>query len=142
MSHEAMHESLSRMRPLALIGCLLFSCGTVPAPPGPCSPATCPSGCCDADGTCETRFSHCGKPGTQCVRCNLQSFCVGDRTTGEARCFQNQCGCSSGCCDEGLGPDGGSGSFQCLAGTSDTACGSNGSVCRRCTGTCVNGTCQ
>lgn len=123
--------------------CLLSACGAaVPPPPVACSPSTCTRGCCLADGGCEEGFGHCGAPGTQCVRCNLQSFCVTDRDTGARRCSLSQCGCNTGCCDEYLYPDAGRPTFQCLPGNTATACGSNGNSCRQCSGSCVSGACQ
>jgi hypothetical protein len=94
----------------------------------PCNKATCPAGCCDAEGICQpgTYVSLCGGGGAACTSCEPQGgsgpnlHCVDQQCTASA---QASCACPAGCCDS-LG--------ACQPGTSNTACG-KASSCTNCT---------
>ena len=133
-----------RLVVLALLGGLLLvllapGCGRSSLEPetlgdggngsGACSPATCPSGCCDASGTCRTGrdVRACGSAGDRCADCVADGFalCNGDGVCGrdDARCSAATC---AGCCtvDEGR--------LRCLSGTEPAACGGRGGACTDC----------
>jgi hypothetical protein len=96
-------------------------------PPPLCTPQTCPFGCCDAQGLCQSGFSV-----TQCG--NFSNFCQNCLPFGE-QCSNQQCvfvpdggGCSAqtcpfGCCD-GFG--------NCQSGFADGQCGNFGGFCQNC----------
>jgi hypothetical protein len=113
-----------------------------------CTPASCPSGCCDPSDQCvNPSFSACGIGGAACVRCNafLADACLGGACQCGAdtpcdagtECLSHQCQCTAascpGCCS----------GTACETGTSTAACGSGGAACLACTGSqaCQNGTC-
>jgi hypothetical protein len=130
---------------LASVGAVLFlvvgpGCGrsslepeslTDAAAPGSCGPSTCPTGCCDATGTCRTGrdVRACGSIGARCSDCVATGFsvCSTSRVCGrdDPSCGPASC---SGCCsvDEGR--------LRCLSGTEPSACGRSGAQCLNCTG--------
>ncbi|MBN2498152.1 MAG: hypothetical protein JXR96_26415 [Deltaproteobacteria bacterium] len=141
------------------------SCGRAGAACADCRPSTCePGGVCStcsaetcADGCCvgaschaPPSFEHCGMNGQACVACDreLADACGADGTCrcgqGPAcaegqRCEAALCACDAsscdGCCDaRGL----------CQPGTSNAACGLEGSACADCqqsSSTCHEGEC-
>ncbi|MDP1921257.1 MAG: hypothetical protein Q8L14_33760 [Myxococcales bacterium] len=65
-----------RLTLIALLGgLLLFSC---PGGVRPCSTATCPVGCCDAAGLCQSGMSSsaCGIGGARCSACTVTQNCT------------------------------------------------------------------
>jgi hypothetical protein len=57
---------------VGLLVSLAVGCGTVTK----CTPASCPQGCCDAAGACQTPNStQCGAVGGTCVACGLGQQC-------------------------------------------------------------------
>ncbi len=94
----------------------------------PCS-ATC-QGCCAPNGYCfypANTVTACGQGGLPCSVCpGANQACAG------GRCVDNTC---AGCVDN---------TGTCVAGTSTSACGSQGVSCVACSGgaTCANGMCQ
>jgi hypothetical protein len=101
--------------------------------PTPCDDATCPGGCCDANGICQSGVgaAACGSGGSACQTCPAGSGCFecppGVRCATERFCGCSPQSCPSGCCNVGI--FGGT----CQAGTFDTACGSGGTYCGDCT---------
>jgi hypothetical protein len=95
-----------------------------------CGPSTCPTGCCDASGTCRTGQDTraCGSIGGRCSDCvaNGFSLCNSAGVCGrdDPACSPSTC---SGCCalDEGR--------QRCLSGTEPAACGRTGARCASCT---------
>lgn len=98
---------------------------------GTCNSATCPNGCCGADGKCVDKALQgnlqCGANGASCAQCSGSFIC---NTQGG---FCQDTSCLTGCVQGG----------QCLSGTSTAACGSNGVACVGCASgqTCTNGVC-
>lgn len=75
---------------VGFLSALLPSCGGTT-----CSPASCPLGCCDALGRCQTATSQtCGVRGSVCTTCQLTESCFGGT-----------------CMGSGLGPAGGGTAF-------------------------------
>jgi hypothetical protein len=100
----------------------------------------CPGGCCTADLACQpgTTNSACGSNQNLCDVCPANGSC-GSAFEGDKigyGCLPTVappspgCGTCSGCCTGG-GPPGTTGT--CMDGTSNTACGFNGSSCWDCT---------
>jgi len=113
--------------------------------PAKCSSSTCPLGCCDANGVCQSSSATlCGTAGSTCQICPSGSQCL----------FKEYCGCNSvscpsGCCAALQDPTTGVylGVSGCRNGTSDTECGGGGDGCQDCTqfgnaGTCGNQQCN
>ena len=82
-----------------------------------CNAASCASGCCDANGVCQTASdATCGVGGAACVECSAGDSCTAGVCTAT-------CGaCTTGCCD----------GSSCMAGTATDACGANGAACIEC----------
>jgi hypothetical protein len=101
-----------------------------------CSPTTCPSGCCDANGVCQVGSVEdaCGNHGASCQTCPAGWQCGGQACYSP--CTPETC--PSGCCDDHTVPT------TCLPGTFRTACGTGGRGCLACpAGTfCSNQTCM
>ncbi len=99
-------------------------------PPGSCGPSTCPTGCCDGNGTCrtggDTRF--CGSGGFACSDCIAIGFdsCGAGKVCGRTVSDCSPQTCPNGCCTTEGGRD------RCLAGTAGSACGRAGSECVDC----------
>jgi hypothetical protein len=121
---------------LALVMCLVSCTGSKP-----CSPSTCPTGCCDAMGQCQTgsAVNACGQLGATCQNCSIGSTCNFGICVAPSPSGSGGGGGSTGC-------DG------CLAGStcihppnnsSSATCGASGRACVRCSsGTvCNNFTC-
>lgn len=113
---------------------LLLDGGTVTPTPegGVCSPATCPTGCCDARGVCRTGtdLRACGIFGQACSDCTAlgQDTCDATRKAcGRTVTRCNSDSCSTGCC--ATQPNGTS---VCLSGQATTACGGEGERCTDC----------
>jgi len=89
--------------------------------PPPCSGITCPLGCCDANGVCQTGgFANtCGENGTACVTCPPGTTCLEGR-----RCACDPQSCPNGCCSGQV----------CMPGNADNQCGNGGAQCLDCTG--------
>jgi hypothetical protein len=94
---------------------------------GTCNATTCPSGCCDANGVCQTgnTFDACGAFGQACRDCASvgADFCDSSshacgRTT--PRCDFSTC--SDGCCEGNI----------CLNGFDPNECGVSGQACQHC----------
>jgi hypothetical protein len=97
-----------------------------------CDFASCPAGCCDANGLCQpgATAAACGGGGAACQTCPAGSGCF-DCPPGQSCPALRSCGCTaescpSGCCDRGY-------RGTCQPGTLDTACGSAGFECGDCT---------
>ncbi|MDP3238367.1 MAG: hypothetical protein Q8N26_36575 [Myxococcales bacterium] len=108
-----------------------------------CSVATCPTGCCDANGACQrgVTTSACGTVGAACTSCGESTVCVngacvggqgGGAGGGAASC--SAASCPRGCC---------SGSGVCMEGSGSASCGSGGAQCSTCAASeiCVSGVC-
>jgi hypothetical protein len=132
----------ARLFALACLGALLFvfvapGCGRTSLEPeslddggaASCGPSTCPTGCCDANGTCRTGrdVRACGSIGGTCSDCVADGFslCTTSRVCGreDPKCSPSTC---SGCCsvDDGR--------LRCLSGTAPAGCGSSGAQCSNC----------
>jgi hypothetical protein len=89
-----------------------------------CGPATCPKGCCNAQGLCVdgAGTAACGTGGKACVACPAGSNCDFDARVcvGTGECGPWNCG---GCCD----PWG-----NCNWGGDPWACGVGGGLCEDC----------
>ena len=101
-----------------------------------CDSATCPGGCCDADGICQPGVSAiaCGGNGTACESCPVGSEC-GSCPPGYSCPAERFCGCTPQSCPTGCCAGGPFGAFggTCQAGTVDSQCGSGGTRCEDCT---------
>ena len=124
------------------------------APPGPgaggsgvCNFGTCPLGCCDSNGVCQSGSPiFCGTGGKVCAICPSGTECLYND-----QCLCTATSCPNGCCDHQpgpLGPEGGAfpGPY-CAEGTSDISCGTSGVTCADCTaqgqgGSCVKQECS
>lgn len=124
----------------ATLALVFVGCGD-DAPPGPptgCSATTCPTGCCQADGTCVTS-NPAGACGIYGAACTAWKQCTGAQSCDPASrtCVGNteSCGPANcvGCCQGNT----------CVGGNSPTTCGAGGGSCAQCAGTqsCINGTC-
>ncbi len=92
-----------------------------------CNAQTCPFGCCDATGTCQSGFNantQCGGGGSLCLDCTkFGATCIGQTCyspDGSSPCSQS----CAGCCDS---------TGNCQGGFLDTQCGENGGACQNCT---------
>lgn len=103
-------------------------CGRIP-----CDVGSCPLGCCDAEGRCQTVSADkaCGTGGGTCQDCTTTNrICVAQicvsRGGGGGR-DGGVCGAANcaGCCEPG----------GCRVGSFDNACGTGGAACRNCTAT-------
>ena len=98
----------------------------------PCSATSCPSGCCDTNGTCRagTDNGACGFGAQQCVACAQQGLsCVAsDGGANGGTCAAPDAGTAcgptncTGCCAQGI----------CLDGANSNQCGSHGQSCAAC----------
>jgi hypothetical protein len=88
----------------------------------PCTPDTCPNGCCDANGVCQpgTATSECGFGGEPCHVCTPPEQC---RANGTCRASCGPDTCPNGCCDA---------NGECLSGDENVACGTGGVQCVPC----------
>ena len=86
-----------------------------------CNSSTCPSGCCDAQGNCQSGNTNaaCGDQGQKCVDCKqsgqscaAQGFCYSGQHCGPDNC--------AGCCTA---------TGQCRNGSSSFRCGEFGALC-------------
>lgn len=104
-----------------------------------CDASSCATGCCDANGECQSSNGNtCGVGGQLCVRCDFGEtcnlgICFGNPQGGGSG---NTCGpstCLAGCCDT---------SGVCQPSTADH-CGVAGEACGKCAngGSCNNGEC-
>lgn len=116
-----------------------------------CDDVSCPSGCCDDGNQCQNRsLSKCGTNGDSCFSCSSESA-DNCSATGECMCGQNPvCGSSQRCsggactCDSNSCPNGCCSTLnECLAGDSNTACGTKGEACQQCASfsACISGAC-
>jgi hypothetical protein len=103
-----------------------------------CNAATCPTGCCDATGLCQTGASltQCGAGGEACQNCQARGFTVCDPTQHACGNVVPVCqpGSCAGCCVGNT----------CFAGTDPTECGLGAEACQNCQSqgeTCANGSC-
>jgi hypothetical protein len=80
------------LRLVALSSVVLFTACPTPAPI--CSPTTCPTGCCDANGQCQggLSVSACGTLGRECSVCNASQVCA----SGSCQATMSSGGGSSG----------------------------------------------
>jgi hypothetical protein len=121
----------------AVCGTCGGSCVTGNCVGGPsCDSATCPFGCCMADGTCWTGgedATHCGRMGQLCFSCGPGYTC--DPNAGPFSVCTVSCGPQNcqGCCNGGV----------CSTGTDPTSCGTSGNTCVQCAPgqSCVGGAC-
>ena len=97
-----------------------------------CNASSCPNGCCDTSGKCQTSSNPtCGTGGVACAVCGTGTTC------SSGKCVCNASSCGGGCCN----------GTSCLAyaSESNTLCGSGGATCAPCASgqTCstANGTC-
>jgi hypothetical protein len=100
-------------------------------PDAGCGPATCPNGCCDANGECVTPSEQaCGLFGEACTSCGPNGYCKGGCITPTTNCGPQNCG---GCC---VGPN------YCADGVHGAICGHGGEPCARCDPMDGTGTCE
>ncbi|MFO0663387.1 MAG: hypothetical protein U0174_05520 [Polyangiaceae bacterium] len=96
-----------------------------------CSSETCPDGCCDATGQCRIGSDSraCGNLGNQCLDCVAGGGTCAPQTKecGKELTTCDATSCPNGCCSKNP-----SGTFLCLAGSGDTACGKGGAACENC----------
>lgn len=101
-----------------------------------CDAKVCP-GCCEPDGTCRTGMTPlaCGRNGAPCQECAPSDRC--DAVAGRCVLAPVRCGPATcpGCCTI----DG-----ECVDGSANEACGSNGASCGRCDldKVCANSGCE
>ena len=133
---------LARVLVLAILGALVLvllasGCGRASLEseyldggiPSACGPSNCPTGCCDATGTCRTGrdVRACGSVGGRCSDCVANGFdiCTSSRVCGrdDPSCGSSTC---SGCCAVEDGRE------RCLSGTEPSACGRSGADCTNC----------
>jgi hypothetical protein len=122
----------------------------------PCSPATCPNGCCDElQDVCRTDQRSCAGPGSPCCAgCCEGNFClpgndveacgvggvqcrpcpVGTNCDEQGQCLCNRDFCPDGCCENGPGQPG-----QCFNEGTPGVCGTGGVLCGRPNGTPCSG---
>ncbi|AKV03538.1 hypothetical protein AKJ09_10201 [Labilithrix luteola] len=105
--------------------------GTTAKPPVACGPQNCPTGCCDATGTCRvgSDLRACGSTGGKCSDCVAQGldFCSDRKTCGRTVAQCNASTCPNGCCSVDA-----AGRQQCLQGIEATSCGRGGARCEDC----------
>jgi hypothetical protein len=94
---------------------------------GHCNATTCPTGCCDATGTCQTGASNtqCGSSGEACQSCTAEGFQLCDpvrHACGNPVASCTSTNCSTGCCDGNV----------CFAGSDPNECGGLGGSCGHC----------
>jgi hypothetical protein len=129
---------------------MVGTCGTSGAACGGCQPgqrcnttngacvcdgSSCPSGCCDTNGQCQTSNTNtCGTGGAACMTCGSGLTC----SAGACTC--TAASCSGGCC--------GGGACVAYANQNVNTCGASGATCGGCslseaTAGCstTNGTC-
>lgn len=89
------------------------------SPPSQCTAATCPLGCCDATGKCQSASnSTCGKAGSACTTCSVSDSCVmGTCTPGNAGAGNTGAGTAGG----GNAGGGSSGSYGTFIANFSTA---------------------
>lgn len=110
--------------------------------PRECNAATCPNGCCDAKGKCETGtlVQSCGGKGLACVDCVNEGFDFCDPSRRSCAREVKVCdamSCADGCCAS-TGP----GRNICLQGDSPKACGKGGDMCATCSDFAGPGVCD
>jgi hypothetical protein len=99
--------------------------------PDACNPNTCPQGCCDGAGHCQsgTDVAACGALGAACQDCEAKGFSLCEATHHSCGNPVVNCGpgdCATGCCEgTSQGP-------VCFAGTDPNACGTGGQGCQQC----------
>ncbi len=98
---------------------------------GACGPSTCPTGCCDASGTCRvgSDVQSCGSFGAKCTDCVATGFDTCDasrKACGKKVPTCDATSCGSGCCVTT------GGTSVCLPGTDAAACGTGGGTCSNC----------
>lgn len=105
-------------------------------PGTPCTPQSCPNGCCGVDldgGVCYpgTADDTCGSGGVACTDCqNAHEVCVGG--VCGIPCSPSTC---NGCCDGNV----------CAVGNQNFVCGTGGAACQNCETqgqVCVAGACR
>ena len=93
---------------------------------GACNVATCPVGCCDANGRCQTgdRPGACGSSAQACQDCIASGFQACDAARRACNSPVIACGAANcrGCCQKDL----------CYPGIDSTACGTGGQACQSC----------
>jgi hypothetical protein len=91
-----------------------------------CNATTCPSGCCDPTGTCQTgsAITQCGTLGESCQNCTAEGFSLCDPTRRACGNLVPDCdpATCSGCCEGNV----------CFAGSDPNECGVNGAACAHC----------
>jgi hypothetical protein len=97
-----------------------------------CNATSCPNGCCDTTGKCQTSANPtCGTGGVACASCGSGTTC------SSGTCVCNASSCGSGCCNGG--------SCLAYASESNALCGGGGATCAPCgsgqTCSTANGTC-
>ncbi|MGH7296925.1 MAG: hypothetical protein ACRELB_18440 [Polyangiaceae bacterium] len=100
--------------------------GDAPETAPACNATTCPAGCCDGAGTCQTgaAVTQCGSLGEACNDCSAEGFQLCDPTRHAcgnpvASCDFQDC---SGCCEGNV----------CFAGSDPNECGFSGNTCQHC----------
>ncbi len=92
-----------------------------------CGPTTCPGGCCDSSGVCQSGSQNnaCGIGGNACTNCTqLAEVCDASQACEVPPPPCTPTSCANGCCDA---------NGVCEAGFLDTACGQGGATCANCT---------
>lgn len=114
-------------------------------PPPCCGPTTCPDGCCDANGLCQSSGDNaCGIGGVACANCGARGevciaggTCCNPGTDPRCRRACDATTCPNGCCDTN-GQCQPSGNSSCgIGGAACADCGARGEICIA-EGTCCN----
>lgn len=97
-----------------------------------CSASTCPTGCCDGNGNCQsgTSLTACGDDGHACENCPAEGFTVCAQAPNQCQGVPVNCSpanCPNGCCQTDL-----NGQQSCVGGNDDTLCGTQGQACQDC----------
>ncbi len=109
-----------------------------------CTPASCPTGCCQGTSCTTPVFPTCGDGGTACVACSTQTSntcrpngqcgcgagtaCLPNQQCVNGACRCTATSCASGCCA----------GDTCVSPTLPTVCGAAGGACMACDGLRAN----
>lgn len=130
----------ARLRAAAGLAVLVAACGGEaafnPSPDGAspidgrateCNALTCPTGCCDTEGQCESGdgLDECGSSGRACQDCQASGYATCDAALHTCATPLTSCGPATcrGCCVQNT----------CYAGIDPANCGSAGQACVSCT---------
>lgn len=118
VSRRTLYNKLEALGLALTLALLFIGCG---APP--CSPSTCPIGCCSSAGKCEsgTAANACGIAGASCNACTFTQQCI------QGQCFSSS-GMGGGGGSSGGGTGGGGGGGSTTGGGGGTTGGGGGLI--------------